>query len=130
MLFAVAGASFRLAALARKSGGVRLIGCLSAERISPDARDFQSAFRTMAVRREGMLKDSVAIAAYEKVPAAGAIGIYQATGLFRQIPGVDIMQSGLSSNFGCTLQVLRGRLSCGLHLVVWVKRVQVPRDIR
>lgn len=129
MTGAIRSFSFNLAALARKSGDVRLIGHLSAERVSPDSGDFQSAFRTTAVRREEILKDSIAIAMYEKMSAAGAIGIYQAAGLPWQIPGVDVMQSCLATDFSGTLQVCSRRSSCSLHLVVGIKSGDVPWNI-
>src|ERR1700720_4375510 len=104
----------------------RMGGDLTLEAGGPAAGDCSGACGTMAVRREAVIFDQVAVALDHSCFALGTASVFPFTDSAGKISGIDVAPAGLASDFNGAQQIFGGGVARVGHLIVAVEGSDVP----
>ena len=97
----------------------------------PPSRNRRLAGRTRPAGGDAVVPHDISPARHDRLAAGGAVRVFERADPARQVAGVDVAQAGRAADRGGAASACPRSCSAALaHLVVRVKRRDVPRDVR
>src|SRR5215470_10261695 len=112
----------------------RARGDLAFELRGPSARNRLLTSRTLAIGRQAIVFDEIAVPTNQSFIASWTAGVFPLAHHTGKISGIDVAESSITADFSGTEQVLHARVTLIVHFVVGVKCGHMPgyvgRDAR